>query len=532
MTGAFMARADAAQIAAIAALSIALVAGAFYLQGDIGLTLSEEGHLWYVTERTALGDVPVRDFRGYEPGRYYLGALWFNIFGRGILGLRAALAAVTAVGLVCGLSAFRTVTRARAIVPVMAVLLFLWIAPPYKAYETAVPLSAICVALALTRRPEPRRFFMAGLFVGFAGFIRIDHALYAAITFAALAVMLGVNGGLGRPRPLLIAAGAGIVVGYSPMLLMMLVVPGFFGGFVEHLAYLARLAGSMGDTNLPKAIPWPWFWSRYAPLVGPIEGLRLFLFGLLMVTLPLLYLAGGVRLAGMPRSELQRHAALLAAVATGAPYLHYAFSRPDIEHVAPATAVALIAGAALIGSFDRPRRRWAAAVALPLAFVISYATVGRQSPYLQKASTPGSWVKTDVGRDALWLPRGTAAFLGTLSRVNRELVSREDEILIAPFWPGLYAVLERRAPLWETYFLAPETEERQRRIIERLRDRQVNWALIWDVALDDREASRFRNTHRVVWEHLAREFEIVPVDGLPTTVSLLRRRDAIRNATR
>ena len=52
----------------------------------------------------------------------------------------------------------------------------------------------------------------------------------------------------------------------------------------------------------------------------------------------------------------------------------------------------------------------------------------------------------------------------------------------------------------------------------------VPWVLLEDIRTDRREELRFRNTHRLVWEHIVREFEVVPVDGLPANVQLLRRR--------
>jgi hypothetical protein len=60
----------------IVLFSLALAVARFLVQGDIGLDLGDEGQLWYVTTRTALGDVPLRDIRSYDPGRYYWGAAW------------------------------------------------------------------------------------------------------------------------------------------------------------------------------------------------------------------------------------------------------------------------------------------------------------------------------------------------------------------------------------------------------------------------------------------------------------------------
>jgi hypothetical protein len=74
--------------------------------------------------------------------------------------------------------------------------------------------------------------------------------------------------------------------------------------------------------------------------------------------------------------------------------------------------------------------------------------------------------------------------------------------------------------------LWPEEQGRQRKMIEDLKDNNVNWALIADNALDGREELRFRNTHKDVWDYLMAEFEIVEHQGLPPRHLLMQRKAA------
>src|SRR5205807_6041062 len=53
----------------------------FALQWGYGFLWSDEGWLWYISQRTALGQVPLRDFFSYDPGRYYWSALIFRLTG-------------------------------------------------------------------------------------------------------------------------------------------------------------------------------------------------------------------------------------------------------------------------------------------------------------------------------------------------------------------------------------------------------------------------------------------------------------------
>src|SRR4051812_15835295 len=53
----------------------------FALQWRYGFLWSDEGWLWYISQRTALGQVPLRDFFSYDPGRYYWSAVVFKLSG-------------------------------------------------------------------------------------------------------------------------------------------------------------------------------------------------------------------------------------------------------------------------------------------------------------------------------------------------------------------------------------------------------------------------------------------------------------------
>ncbi|RLB75641.1 MAG: hypothetical protein DRH24_19285 [Deltaproteobacteria bacterium] len=506
----------------VAFLSTTLVAFSFYLQADISIGLLDEGWLWYGTWRTGLGEIPVLDFFSYDPGRYYWTAGWSMVFGNGIMGLRASVALFQVIGLTFGLLTLRRMINSWWLLGLMGALLMVWMYPGCKVFDHCIPLAGIYFAVLLMEKPSILRHFLCGVFVGAAAFFGRNHGVYGLISFFFLIVFVRIRIEKSDLVRRMAAWGLGIVIGYCPMVFMWVRVDGFFESIIDSIMLLFRLK----STNLPLPVPWPWTgdWAQ----MNFMEGAGRISTGLLFILLPLFYLLTALDLIWPERDALRQKAILIAALFVGLPYVHYAFSRADISHLALGIHPFLVGMISLPFVLKPAYKRVIGGGFLSLVFVMSFFSVVVCSPFYLKASaSEGAFVKVDILGDAVWLNPYKAHLFRTLEKIHEKKIGPEENLLIAPHWTVFYPVFEKASPLRELFFLVPEREDRQKEMISELKKKNVHWVILGDVAFDGRQDLRFRNTHHLLWKHIMDHFESVKAEGLPGNYRLLKRKQGV-----
>lgn len=504
------------------AVAAALVLGSYLLQGNLSLGLSDEGFLWYGSVRTRLGEVPIRDFKAYDPGRYYWSAAWGSLFGDGILAFRQSVAFFQVFGLWLGLLAGRRAGLGWASVFPLGMVLLVWMLPYFKIFEASLVLAAVFCAAFLIGRPDPRTHFFIGCFVGLSGFIARNHGLYNFVGFLALILFLQFKVGGGGFLRKLAAWAAGVCVGYLPMLVMLVSVPGMFARFIESLLSYAE----MGETNISKAIPGPWVLVRERLMQRPpLFRFQIVFYSASWVIIPLGYVGAGLLALRTRGTQVCQRQLVLAAVFLGIPHFHFAIARADIYHLLPVVSPFLLLLAGLPAAFGKEKIR-AARITLFLAWLIFTVVAGASSLFwTQKVGAASDGlVATSVGEDTLLLDAELSRVVRRTQEIYRKKIGSEDSLLVIPFHPAFYSMLKIRSPVYDIYASIHQSEKNQRRMIEEMEANRVGWILYADQSVDGREDLRMNKTYPLVWEHIEKNFEKVPIDSLPEPYQFFRRR--------
>jgi hypothetical protein len=559
-----------------ALLALALVGAACFAQWRIDFNIADEGFLWYGAIATAHGQVPLRDFFSYDPGRYYWAAAWAPLLGDDILALRLSTAIFQALGLFLGLLAARRVLDRPWMLAVAGAVLVVWMIPRHKVFEPSVAMAAVWMGARLLERPSVRRHFAAGLLAGPAVFMGKNLGLYCLAAMAGLVLIAQASGGgaegvnegpaelpgelpadvpvelpaevpvepsvkppaLARskassePPPAvwrgalgrkLAAFAAGVIAGLLP-LVALFCVPGFFAAYLESCLFFLRL----GRTNFAEPLPWPWL--AFAPGLDLGERLQQLSLGLsfgLLVAGTALVLAAGWRRLRLHGAD--RPATLLAAGGVvGLFFLHHAFARADAFHLGQSIPPLLLAAVALpAGGNSATGRRWRAVmIALPVAFCTLFTPLP-EAPLFHELSAerPNErFVPFDLAGDQVYLRRHAARVLGAVRTIFTRQVPPGEPVLFATHFAGLYPFLGRRSPVWEVYPIWPGLGGRDERMLRELQANQVRWALIGAYAMQGGEELTLAETHPKVWSYLMQEFERIPSGELPRRFLLLHKR--------
>lgn len=487
----------------ILAFASFVVFASFLWQGHKGFSLWDEGFLWYGAQRVMLGEVPVRDFMSYDPGRYYWSAALMSLWGdNGIVALRGAVAVFQVIGLFIALLLIARSVRT-ANFPYLflsAITLVVWMYPRHKLFDISLSILLIGVLAFLVQRPTSRRYFLAGLYVGLIAVFGRNHGMYGVLGSLGVMVWLTIKR-VDEPGFIKGATlwAIGVMAGFAPILLMILLVPGFASAFWKSLLFFLEIKA----TNLTLPVPWPWRVAFDSVSVGKaIRGVLVGLFFIAMIVFGILAIAW-VTWQKFHKRDVS--STLVAAAFLALPYAHYAYSRADVSHLAK-SIFPLLVGCLVLLATQPARIKWPLALMLCGAglWVMMHFHPGWQCRASKQC------VNIEISGSELSIDAGTASEIALLRKLAAQYAPNGQSFIAAPFWPGAYPLLERKAPMRDIYALFPRSEDYQQLEIERIKAANPGFILIFDFPLDGREELRFRNTHALVHQYISDNFELLP----------------------
>lgn len=466
-----------------------------------GFSLWDEGFFWYGVQRVIAGDVPMRDFQSYDPGRYYWSAALMSAFGNSsLVALRISALTFQAIGLFAGTYAISELTKKPQFLPLFfsSLALALWMFPYYKAFDISLSIILIVTIKYFVDNPAKTRAFLCGICIGIVAIFGRNHGLYGALACIGAIILTSINSRESRFLAKRLSAWIpGVIIGYSPLLIMLVSVPNFADSFQESIKFQL----TQSHTNLPLPIPWPWDVDFHS--LSFSKALREVLLGSFFVSL---LLFGVVSLLYIIRKQIrgeQASSLLIATSLLSLPYAHYAFSRADIHHLAFSIFPFLIGMFALTAASSH-RAKW---IFIILVLTISYYTTRNQHPGLHLRSTK-TWIDVEIANNRILVDQKTAVEVDMLKDLAVKYDIGDTGIYVMPFWPGSYAVLGKQAPTWEIYALFHRPDEFERREIAMLQKNKPEIILIANRILDGKNELFFQKTHPQTFAYIINNYKI------------------------
>lgn len=475
----------------------------------LSFNLGDEGDLWYGAQRVLAGEVPLRDFQGYDPGRYYWAAgVMALLHSHGIVALQVSAALFGAIGI--GLATwlvFRGQERPSFWFVLMAAVSFIvWIGLRHKIFEITVSVISVAVLAWLIEAPTRRRSFITGMAVGIAAIFGRNHGLYAAVADTAAFAIIAFAEKRATFLPNYLCWMGGMVLGYLPMLLAAAFVPGFFqGAWVEITTIIAT-----GSTNANLPVPWPWLVTHAGP--GAAEVARYVLTGTLLIALPVFGLAGaGYAVWRALKGKGPVAPLLLASFLLAMPYTHHAFARASLGHLSQAIYPMLIGVFALVLSLPRIQALIAAAVVCGLSLFLLLPT----EPLYQRWTSPKPWVEMQVGADRLSLAPWDAGRIGLVMALVGKYAPGGQTFMAEPYMPGAYALFDQGAPVWDAFAVLPSDTQVQQAELERVKTAHPAFVLIEGYGQDGNPALSYRNTYPSVYDYVVQHYRRIEDASVP-----------------
>ena len=488
----------------------------FLLFSKYGFGWADEGLLWYASQRTYVGELAIRDFFAYDPGRYYWNS--FIFFLTGGTGLNDLLIATTAFGGVGLATAWYTMGYAKISFPwrltfsiIIAIALCY---PRHKVYEQSLSLILVSIVYFIIVSPNLlKRWLVFGVLTGMVAFFGRNHGVFYVISGLFLVAYLWFDKGLKQPIRSGISYVSGIFIGYLPILILLTINKQFRIAFIESVVSVL---------NWQLSLPIPFFWRMDYSSGLNFETINQFSIGAVCILVPVIYMIGiFVLFKSAFKHESKNNASLLGAASlAGIPYLHQAFDRADFGHIAQSILPVFIAIAAMIFYFPKSRNLRILSYIFcffSLIFLLSawFCNLPSIRMLRVEATEPSSVTYYQIGNRHFLINSVQANVLTEVKKITQKCSVSDNEFLALPHFPGVYAYLGLKAPFWEMYYLYKRSADFQQRHIKAIS--RVKVILISpNATVDNIEKLKLKYTYGDLMDYIEKNYRKINSPILPS----------------
>ncbi|MBL4774361.1 MAG: hypothetical protein JKX98_12520 [Alcanivoracaceae bacterium] len=496
---------DTSVIITLSIVAIILVSFFYIPDLHFGLNLGDEGYLWFGTQQVIERKIPIRDFRAYDPGRYYWMVPWFLLFGKNIISLRIAQNFTQCITLFIGLIFIYLYTNNVVLSVLLGLSIVPWLIPRHKQIDILFSVMTPFALLLTLQSPEFSHFFILGLYLGICMLFGLNHVLYASISLILVLILLEFKGQQILTGNNLTALFSGFTLFLIPIFLLFIFIPRLFSSYWQK-----KILRIVKRRHANLRLPLPWLWNKNTPQLNSLTVSGQIFIKIVFTSMPFIYIWFFFQFLNTLDLTSQSITNLVLA-SCGLMYFHHASSRADISHIAQSLLPYTLL---LINSSDSI---WI------YLLLVSYILFSFKFIYWENIEwpkyliNPNNYSKLKLNTASIFIPSNQSLYVNIVKNLVCKYSKKNDHVVLLPNIVTFYPLLERKPAIYDIFSVYAPSDDEQDEMIVQMKTNKPSFLLINNVAIDGRKKLEFINSHNKVWAYIQNNFYQIENNELPQT---------------
>jgi hypothetical protein len=479
--------------------------GIFYAPDlKFGLNMGDEGYLWHGTLQTINKKIPIKDFRAYDPGRYYWMTIWCLVFGKSLLSLRLAQLVTQVLTLLLCMILIHTVTQNIFETSLLSLCIVPWLIPRHKQIDFLFSILTPFIILSLFPDPNYSSCLLLGIYLCLCYLFGLNHGLYASLSLVLIFLLLELSGFSLINYEDFLGVITGIFIGFMPIVIGFILSPKLRSNYWQNkiLKVLDR-----GQANL--RLPLPWIWNKKTTQLNNLSTPHKIFIKILFTSMPLVY--GMTILVFLLSNDMDsslRNNMILSCC--GLTYFHHASSRTDVNHIAQAVLAYLL----LLIAYSQTTL-WAWFVLIPFIYLSFYNAYWKNILWPKYLLNPKEYSKLKINSVEITIPKSQKNYIKEVSELVNKYSHDNSFVVFLPTILTFYPLLKRQPAIYDIFCVYPAREKQQDIMIEEIKSKNTEFILINNNPVDGRNDLKFSNTHPKVWRFLTNNFNSITTEKVP-----------------